>query len=85
MLKICEQITPETWGKGEEIIPHVIDGKGNPKRCAIQWIWDVYQNTGIKIQRQLRDSLGVDSIVMWNDAPERTFEEVKEAFRKADL
>jgi hypothetical protein len=27
----------------------------------------------------------IGSLVEWNDAPERTFEEVKEAFKKANL
>lgn len=88
-MKIWEQITEETWERG----PGGVAGA----RCAIQWISKIYELSNdyrtalIKFTSTLGRPELWDTddlffcITNWNDAPERTFEEVLEAFKKADL
>ena len=76
MPKIWEMITEETWCKGQEI----------GARCSIMWIASKYRDENLRDARnKFRCVNDSESIIKWNDAPERTFAEVKEAFRKADL
>lgn len=78
-MKIHEMITPEKWKKG-------LGMNDADATCAIGWTHRVYGSLGfLAAQNRLKDANGIDGIVAWNDAPERTFEEVKAAFQKADL
>lgn len=79
MAKIRELITEETWCKG------AFGGSGK-RRCALTWIMDVYGNDDYASALfHMLKTIGMTVLPYWNDAPERTFAEVKAAFEKADL
>lgn len=92
-MKIHELITPETWIKnvfaqtesGLQTIPE--DGAAC-RFCALGWLVRVY-GTDCEIEkdrlRAVIPGTHPSKITIWNDYSGRTFEEVKEAFRKADL
>ena len=89
-MKIHEQITKETWCKGSS--HKDANGDNLPSynkaiaksHCAQGWLSLVYDPDFpvIKLLRELPKGM---SIGQWNDHPRRTFEEVKAAFKKADL
>lgn len=91
-MKIHEQITPETWCQGS----YGIDKHGRDVAatdpdacswCAAGWIWKTCKDGKHRdaTYRMLR-AVGADELLgHWNDHPERTFEEVRAAFKKADL
>lgn len=50
------------------------------------WLRYVYPQGFTEAWAKLEPLIGnAKSLAAWNDAPERTFEEVKAAFQKADL
>lgn len=95
MAKIWQTITPETWCKGsmqrdanDVGWPDVVHIANPVKRCSVGWIYKEYQKQGVQLVRSFRKfhkTIGTTQASQWNDAPERTFEEVRDAFRKADL
>ena len=98
MKKIWEQITRETWTKGNFARDRLgvsvsIRSPNAVKFCAVGWIKKVYQKAStedcfLNLRHKFREANGLPddkSIAGWNDVPERTFEEVLEAFKKADL
>lgn len=85
-VKIHEQITPVTWCKHKSHDPK------NPEILdALSWLTKAYPKDIYESWRKLVKAIGVtgyglsDSLTAWNDDPKRTFQEVQEAFKKADL
>lgn len=88
-MKIWEQITPETWCQKA----YAKDGSGKPtfpenpqacQWCALGWIAKTYPKFGFATSvRHLGSTVRTNCVSSWNDSS--TFEEVREAFRKADL
>ena len=85
--KVHEQITEETWCKG---------GTTYDKQCMVLWIVSVYGNDAIRFAHyeRIKTELGylVDNecyrlkdIYNWNDAPERTFDDILALLRKLDI
>ncbi len=100
MTKIHEQITPETWGKGASVMysngmPCYNDTDPNAARwCALGWARKVYADDGTNKLNSIYNKMDTylesktypgDYVSRWNDAPERTFEEVKEMFTVLDI
>ena len=88
-MKIHELITPETWCKGS-IARDNNDGRcsvgydGACKWCANGWILKVYgSDVAPFVEAKLKIAEGGTTIPIWNDLS--TFDEVFEAFFKADL
>ena len=92
--KVHEQITPETWyhnGVTGTPVP-VIDM--TKAKCIDIWLWDRY-GWGVYIGdnynghiKRVFECLGVkcrSEIFRWNDAPERTFEDVLKVLKDLDL
>lgn len=90
MPKIWEQITPLNWCKGAIAKgPNgsaVNDIKDGCSFCAIGWIEKVYpgENEYRDARLALRQAVS-GPVSEWNDNPNTKFEEVKEAFKRADL
>jgi hypothetical protein len=86
-VKIHEQITPETWrhyGLYDSRSPHRLD--------MTEWLFKLYPAPHtLGHWLKLCAAIGVSrqgpwgSLSFWQDARERTFDEVKAAFKKADL
>lgn len=75
---------PAKWGKGPEVFA---EDPENNKDCAE---WAIYRtvrdNFGTDARNavlMLRKAIGEESIVGWNDTPERTHEDVLAAYDKA--
>lgn len=95
-MKIHEMITEETWCKGHtaRLRDGSLSGDSSDLNavawCAVGWLSRTF-NYGQ--QRKLAGAIGIAQdefmvtgrLAAWNDAPSRTFAEVKEAFLKADL
>lgn len=94
-MKIHEMITQETWCKGNTAMTRdgeLVSSADHPRACrwcALGWI---FKAAHYGKERVLTDAIGlptprgpVTAIMLWNDQKERTFAEVKEAFKKADL
>lgn len=79
-MKIHEVITKELWQKGD----YGAGGIDCP-HCSLGWIDAIYGMLDLKAEDRLRKAIECSSIVEWNDDPARTFAEVKDAFRRADL
>ena len=86
MIKIHEMITEEIWIQKEGLS---FDGK---RRCSIQHICHAYPKSAtLKLKKfahvvaRGHGTTDFRAIANWNDASDRTFAEVKEAFKKADL
>lgn len=85
--KIHEQITEETWCKGEWARTADGDSIGplDPlacKWCMYGWIRRAYSRIG-PARNSLADVVGTPAIGDWND--DHTFAEVLAAFKAADL
>jgi len=91
-MKIHEAIGEETWCKQA----YALDKNGNErdvddpsacKWCAKGWIIKTYPDHRMAKYNEIMRIVGYpdEELPWWNDMPDRTFEEVKEAFRKADL
>lgn len=85
MAKIKDQITKETWKKGE---------RRGDCRCLGSWIDDVYKARWIELYRvrlKVADRIGfqenslIATIIRWNDSPTRTFEDVKQLIEELDI
>ncbi len=58
---------------------------GETMRCATEWLVR-YGPANLEAARQkLLEVIGGKIIITWNDAPDRTYEQVVEAFKSADL
>lgn len=77
--------TPEKWGKGAR-------GIIAPRRCIIHAVSDVIDCFGFGSDQRIREKEAFDalaavrrigSISIWNDAPERTHEDVMAVFDQA--
>jgi len=87
-MKIHEQITPATWCQGTMFQT----ARGKKCRlfnafacCAHGWLLRAYPYGYPRARNHFVEVNDLVSIHAWNDAPGRTFDEVKAAFRKADL
>ena len=92
--KVHEQITPETW------CHDMVTGTGVPitsmtnAMCIDIWLWCRY-GWGVYIDagdgghiKRVFEHLGVNvrsGIFRWNDAPERTFDDVLQVLKELDL
>lgn len=89
-MKISQSITAKTWCKGalartgnnREV---KIDWPSAKKFCAIAWLMKANTRGDAQIFNRFRAAIGQAYISEWNDHPQRTFKEVREAFRRADL
>lgn len=86
-MKIHEQIQKSTWrSRG------LYDSRYPERLDALEWLCKVYPAPHtIAPWRKFCHAAGISgegpwgSVSFWNDQPGRTFEEVLEAFRKADV
>lgn len=86
MKKIHELITPETWCQNNFAQYKNPGDQYGVKWCALGWIHKVYRDDNpSKKESLLCNAIGIDWLTQWNDAPERTFEDVLNGFIKADL
>ena len=87
--KIHEQITPESWTQKSDKLCE------NSKGCIINWVcerypeWDdrlkLYNTLAATIIPDLEEDEQVIPVIYnWNDAPGRTFEEVRALFEKVN-
>jgi hypothetical protein len=64
-------------------------GRGDAVRwCLLGAVWSCYGIWGEQakqIEQKIRDHLGIVSIAGWNDAPERTFAEVRQLALDLDI
>lgn len=90
MSKIWEQITKDSWTKGS----YSKDQKGEPcllpyqvptSWCAVGWILRVYPGQMEAMKSVVEKYIPDDTLVKWNDDPKRTFEEVLDLFKRADI
>lgn len=99
-MKIHEQITEETWCQGKYMVDEngreVLDWEDAnraKKCCPVGWIKRTYHNTmpTHRVEKESPEAISLmaiikkDSIAYWNDDPLRTFSDVLEAFKKANL
>lgn len=89
MPKIHEMITEESWCRESMALDE--DGMErcaqSPKAvcwCSLGWLEKTYGLDSVE-KHIFSAQNQIALITDWNDASERTFEEVREAFRKADL
>lgn len=79
-MKIREFLTEANWGRG----PELAHGE---KECLLTALCHCGQNQherDVAIEKIL-DAIGCGSIMAWNDAPERTFAEVKALVERLDI
>ncbi len=90
MPKIWQQITPESWCRnatarddiGKSVAPF---SSYACQWCALGWIIKIYPDDIVNVIRTFNNSIGLEKeISKWNDFSAE-FEEVREAFKKADL
>lgn len=93
-MKIKELLdSPEKWTKGywaktkedENISPLDIYAS---KWCLVGAVRFCYQNIEYNVLARIKEALNnfsVGGLTEWNDAPERTFEEVKALVNKLDI
>jgi len=85
MPKVHELITKKTWKRG----------KAEKGACCVgQWIENVYQSNAdriiaiVKIAGRVHPKVEgyyMGAVIGWNDAPERTFEEVLAILKELDI
>lgn len=97
MVKIHEQITPETWCKNHIAVDKYgkyvsYDSADAIKWCSLGWIKKVYGVAkSFELELKVLDHIdlggwiGEGILTQWQDSEERTFEEIKAAFKSAEL
>lgn len=92
-MKIWQQITKETWCQHSGAITDTgedLDCVFDPQAaawCAIGWIIKNYNNdypTQIQVEQELMNHLEESSVIYWNDASYRKYEDVYNAFKAID-
>lgn len=78
-MKVKEFLTPERWAKGDDVY---LDNRD----CLLTAICRCYEDSQVEwgIKRRVREAVN-GSLIDWNDAPERTFQEVKALVEKLDI
>lgn len=74
--------TKNTFARNEEGSPTIL--QQGTCWCLLGGVRFCYLD-GQETETKIRDKLNVDSIALWNDAPERTFSDVKKLVEELDI